>query len=212
VKLAKNSLALAALLSLASCAAPGSTAPGSLDGPGLSSSSSTHVCGRETDPATVRVVDVYRVVLARVLDHFDAKQPDRPVVYLVDHAVPGRASPTDAEERQGHATGVRSPSTAEIPVAVRDCLSRLGLPDRHPLRWVKGPDDPAIPRERPDGFSRIRDGRMILLAGVPPTGDRIEVLAWSIGGGGLDGYGTRYVLEGGGDTWRIVDHYGGGYA
>lgn len=204
---ARSSLALAALLSLTSCAAPGA-----LDGPGASASNRTHVCGPGTDPATARVVDIYRVVLAGVLDHFDAKQPDRPVAYLVDHAVPGGASPTDAEERQGHATGVRSLSTAEVPAAVRACLSRLGLPNGHPLRWVKDSDDPAIPRERPDGFSRIRDGRVILLAGVPPTGDRVEVLAWSIGGGGLDGYGTRYVLEGSGGTWRIVDHYGGGYA
>lgn len=51
---------------------------------------------------------------------------------------------------------------------------------------------------------RWSDGRLITLAAVPASGDRVEVAGSSNGGGGLDMFGGVYVVQRRTEGWKVT--------
>ncbi|MCA1825225.1 MAG: hypothetical protein ABR520_01410 [Mycobacteriales bacterium] len=154
------------------------------------------------EAASRRARDVYTIVLGKLLENPAAKEARRPVVYLADHGYP--EPPMTEPEYHSPDPGAASASTERFAQPLLDCLASGEMPGLPKMTIVTGDDDPKVRRERPDGFSRISNGRIVSLAAVPTEGDLVRVQASSSGGGGLDAYGGWYLVERQSDgPWRL---------
>jgi hypothetical protein len=139
-------------------------------------------------PSASRVTGIYLASMRTLLR--DDLQRGLKRLYVVDKHV---AAITDDT-----ITGVPD-GDGPMPAAVRECLQEHtvhGLP----ITLVSGNDDPAIEREKADGFSPVVKAGVVTLSAVG-AGDKVQVAA-SVGyGGGMDFHGGVFEVTNNDGVW-----------
>ncbi|MGH2651335.1 MAG: hypothetical protein ACRDHK_09010, partial [Actinomycetota bacterium] len=134
---------------------------------------------------------VYASMIRRLTTTKDStfgRDPDFPVIFVVDRIDPGAGDPEDTSDRGEQLS-------EDEKRLIRDRLSDL------PIEFVSDEDEVVIPVE--DGGGVERNGVVVTLGPIPEGEQRVEVPA-SLYAGPLAGTWLTYVLEFQEGEWKVT--------